>query len=46
MLKIFRRWGKMCDLFIAKQRDKKGFGFEFVRFEGVQNEKELKWKPD
>ncbi|KAH1212318.1 hypothetical protein GmHk_14G040552 [Glycine max] len=39
---VFSRWGKVCDLFIAK----KGFRFGFVRYEGDHNEKELEWNLD
>ncbi|XP_020202163.1 serine/arginine-rich splicing factor 2-like [Cajanus cajan] len=33
--KIFKKWGKVVDVFIPKKRDKQGQRFGFVRFSGV-----------
>ena len=41
--KIFRRWGRVNDLFISNRLNIKKQRFGFVRFQGVQNIKELEY---
>jgi len=41
MWKIFRRWGKVNDVFISKRVNRRGHKFGFVRFTGVGNEQWL-----
>ena len=39
--KIFRRWGRVSDVFISRRLNIKKQRFGFVRFQGVQNIREL-----
>nr|XP_007139935.1 hypothetical protein PHAVU_008G071100g [Phaseolus vulgaris]ESW11929.1 hypothetical protein PHAVU_008G071100g [Phaseolus vulgaris] len=39
--KIFRRWGRVSDVFISRRLNIKMQRFDFVRFQGVQNIREL-----
>jgi len=41
--KIFRRWGRVSDLFISNRLNIKKQRFRFVRFQGVQNIRELEF---
>ncbi|WJX63961.1 hypothetical protein P8452_48790 [Trifolium repens] len=39
--RMFERWGKVVDVYIAKKRNKSGRFFGFVRFVGINDEKWL-----
>lgn len=39
---IFRRWGKVTDVFISSRRNKNRWSYRFVRFWGVRDEGALK----
>ena len=41
--KIFRRWGRVSDVFISRRLNIKKQRFGFVRFLGVQNVRELEY---
>ncbi|CAL0306408.1 unnamed protein product [Lupinus luteus] len=46
MWEIFQKWGKVVDVVIPSRLDKYGKKFGFVRFQGVQNSKQMVQKLD
>lgn len=44
--KIFKRWGKVCNLYIDRKRDKNGYRYGFARFVGIQNDLDFSRKLD
>lgn len=44
--KIFKRWGKVCNLYIDRKRDKNGYRYGFARFVGIQNDLDFARKLD
>lgn len=39
--RVFRHWDKVCDLFIARKRDRQRFKYDFLKYEDMREEMEL-----
>lgn len=44
IVKLFERWGKISDIYIARKRNRLGIFFPFVRSEGVKDEERIESK--